>query len=206
MILFFQFFFKKVRHRAVRSINKAQTGHVGLCIPSGSDSPRVQPRAGRVGRVELQPFHSSEAPPLVSSRGWSKRTAMFWIIWIIFHLQQPFLLWPRSLQFLSGTNTPEKILIIHHHKAHAQALQHLSTWGPVPVLKGALFRVPESNHLSRTRLVIPSHAEKLPAGGTWFHLCVFARLWHEVNSRRIYQMSLCGVGSFGEQKSSSVYA
>lgn len=69
-------------------------------------------------------------------------------------------------------------------------------WNSLSVLRGVLFHVPQRNHLSRTRLITPSHAEKLPAGGTCFHLCVFVRLWHEVNSCRIYQMSLCGVGCF----------
>lgn len=90
-------------------------------------------------------------------------------------------------------------------KTHSQPLQCLSRCGRVPVLRGAPSHVPHSNHLSRTKLIISSHAEKLPAGGTCFHLPVFVRLWHEVNSCRIYQMSLCGVGCFVEWKRSSVY-
>lgn len=97
------------------------------------------------------------------------------------------------------------VLSIIKRLIHRQ-LHQLSTWGWDPVLQGALFHIPWSNHLSRTRLVISSHAERLPAGGTWFHLCAFSRLWQEINSCRIYQMSLYGVGCFEEQKSSSVYA
>lgn len=193
LILLFSFLFKDVRHRAVRSVNRAhslgewllqraaESGQGGWC-----GAPALpQPRGSSAGLWQKMEQNDSK---------------------FLAHLPPP-----ASILALAQTF----VISIRYKYTRANfvylSLKASCTCVAAPLYMrwvhvwGALLHIPQSNHLSRTRLSIPSHAEKLPAGGTWFHLCVFVKLWHEVNSRSIYQMSLCGVGCFGEQKSPSVY-